>query len=79
MVVLDARKITDKPLAHFNVHKKAVSSVSMSTDISGLLSTTCLDGKIRVYDLDGSIKNGHLPLISSYNPKLVFNSSILKG
>lgn len=51
IVLLDARKITEQPLANFNVHKKAVSSVAMSTEVPGLLGCTCLDGKIRVYDI----------------------------
>lgn len=70
MVILDARKITDQPLAHFNSSKKAVSSVSMSAEVPGLLATTCLDGKIRVYDTHSAITNGKLSLVSQYNPKL---------
>ncbi|CAD8104438.1 unnamed protein product [Paramecium sonneborni] len=70
LILLDARKIGEQPLANFNVNKKALSSVHMSTGVPGLLATTCLDGKIRVYDTDAPIKNGQLQLISSYNPKL---------
>lgn len=58
MILVDARKITDKPLANFNINKKAISSVHMSSGVPGLLATTCLDGKIRVYDTLAPIKNG---------------------
>lgn len=58
LALLDARKIGEKPLAYFNINKKAVSSVHLSSGVPGLLATTCLDGKIRVYDTDAPIKNG---------------------
>jgi len=32
----------------------------MSSGVPGLLATTCLDGKIRVFDTDAPIKNGQL-------------------
>lgn len=30
LALIDARKITEKPISQFNVYKKALSSVSMS-------------------------------------------------
>ena len=50
LVLLDARKIQEHPVSSFNVYKKALSSVAMSFEVPGLLATTCLDGKIRIFD-----------------------------
>lgn len=51
VAILDARKIEGDPLAYFEVSRKAVSSVSMSSGVPGLLATTSLDGKVSIFDV----------------------------
>ncbi|KAM3138279.1 hypothetical protein pb186bvf_009555 [Paramecium bursaria] len=70
LVLLDARKIQEHPVSSFNVYKKALSSVAMSFEVPGLLATTCLDGKIRIFDTQQLQPNGQLKQVSIYNPKL---------
>lgn len=70
VVLLDARKFDQKPIVDFKVSPKAVSSVSMSPDVPGLMATTSLDGKICIYDVQSVNSDGSLKLITQNNPKL---------
>jgi periodic tryptophan protein 1 len=77
VAILDARKFDGPPLAYFEVSKKAVSSVSMSPGVPGLLATTSLDGKVSVFDVQTILENGSVNLITTKNPKFVHCYSIL--
>jgi hypothetical protein len=59
-VLLDARKIQKEPMACSVESNKAVSSVSMSPQVPGMLAATFLDGKVKVYDLVAPIVKGRL-------------------
>ena len=71
MVLLDARRFDKKPVVDFKVSNKAVSSVSMSPDVPGMMATTSLDGKICIYDVQSVNDDGSLKLVTQNNPKLV--------
>jgi periodic tryptophan protein 1 len=49
VLIFDARKISE-PLFNFNAHKKSATSISFSEGIPGLLTTTSLEGTIKIWD-----------------------------
>lgn len=75
--MLDARKIQKDPLAFSVESMKAISSVSMSPEVPGLLATTSLDGKVKIYDTQSPPVEGKLNKICEKNPKLVASFSFL--
>lgn len=48
--MIDARNFNGNPIFKYKASNKAISSISMSYEVPGLLAASCLDGKIRIYD-----------------------------
>eukprot|EP01015_Nassula_variabilis_P015581 TRINITY_DN2328_c0_g1_i4.p1 TRINITY_DN2328_c0_g1~~TRINITY_DN2328_c0_g1_i4.p1 ORF type:complete len:313 (-),score=62.95 TRINITY_DN2328_c0_g1_i4:132-1070(-) len=55
VLVYDARNLSET-VFNFNAHKKSATSVSYSKGIPGLLTTTSLDGTIKVWDTQNLIR-----------------------
>jgi WD40 repeat protein len=49
--MLDARKFEKDFVFNIQAHSKSCTSVSMSPGIEGLLVSTSLDGKVKVWDV----------------------------
>lgn len=64
---IDARKFTLDYLYHFKGHSKAVTSVSMSSKVPGMLATTSEDHTVNVWDTL-NITDHKPALVTSKNP-----------
>ena len=67
---LDARNLNFGYVFHAQGHEKSITSVSLSHQINGMMATTSLDGKMKIWDTTQ---------INNNEPKLIANKPAKAG